>query len=159
IYVDGSQTPTVFNVTAGTGVDVASTDATSTNYLALGLPSTTQRGAVDIDFFAYKPGVIVPSGFNDLLHFVMPPGNQAVLEGETATFSADVAGTPPYQYQWYKNGVPLSDATNAAYTTAPLTATDQNSQFVVVVTNPCGSLTNDPPALLQLLTRPVLTAI
>src|SRR5262249_20893321 len=120
IYVDGSQTPTVFNVTAGTGADVASTDPTSTNYLALGLPSTVQRGAVDIDFFAYKPGVILPAGFNDLLRFVTPPANQAVLEGQTATFSVDVAGTPPYAYQWYKDAVALGDATNATYTTAPL---------------------------------------
>src|SRR4029079_12964741 len=42
IYVDGSSTPTVFNVTAGSG-----TEGPSTNYLALGLPSTPERGAFD----------------------------------------------------------------------------------------------------------------
>ena len=49
IYVDGSLSPTVFNLTGGSG-----TEGPFTNYLAMGLPSTPERGAMDIDFFAYR---------------------------------------------------------------------------------------------------------
>src|ERR1051326_5873619 len=49
IYMDGDKTANVFNVTAGTG-----SDGPAANYLALGLPSTPQRGAVDVDFFGYN---------------------------------------------------------------------------------------------------------
>ena len=54
IYADGSLTPTVFNVTAGSGTDF------SGGYLGLGLGSTPQSGAVDVDFFSYKAGVLAP---------------------------------------------------------------------------------------------------
>jgi hypothetical protein len=56
IYMDGSVTPTVFNVTAGTGNDY------DVSYMGLGLGSTGQAGAIDVDFFAYKPGIVFPPG-------------------------------------------------------------------------------------------------
>jgi uncharacterized repeat protein (TIGR01451 family) len=157
IYLDGSLTPTVFNVTAGTGSDSSTSDTNLTNYLALGLPSTPQRGAVDLDFFGYKPGVILPAGFNDPLGFAFQPADQTVAAGRMATFTCGVTGTPPYFFQWYQNGAPISDATNASHTTAPMTAADEGTLFTVVVTNDCGAITSSPPAVLRLLTPPVIT--
>jgi hypothetical protein len=56
IYVDGSLDPDVFYVTAGDGDDY------SDSYIAMGVGSTPQSGAIDIDFFGYKPGVYPPDG-------------------------------------------------------------------------------------------------
>jgi hypothetical protein len=55
VYVDGSTTASSFLVTAGTGSDYA------LSYLALGLGATPQQGAIDVDFYAYKEGIHVPS--------------------------------------------------------------------------------------------------
>jgi hypothetical protein len=55
IYVDGSTTPTSFNVTAGTG------NESTANYLAMGLNNSAGEGCVDIDFFSYKQGVLTPT--------------------------------------------------------------------------------------------------
>jgi hypothetical protein len=54
IYMDGSLMPAGFNVTAGNGADY--TDS----YIAMGVGSTAQSGALDIDFFSYKSGVHSP---------------------------------------------------------------------------------------------------
>jgi len=56
IYVDGSMEPEVFYVTAGDGDDY------SDSYVAMGVGATPQSGAIDIDFFAYRPGVVPPDG-------------------------------------------------------------------------------------------------
>jgi hypothetical protein len=54
IYLDGSLEPEVFYVTAGDGDDY------SDSYIAMGVGATPQSGAIDIDFFAYHPGVVRP---------------------------------------------------------------------------------------------------
>jgi uncharacterized repeat protein (TIGR01451 family) len=151
VYTDGSTTATVFNVTAGSGLD-----APFSSYLALGLPSTGQRGAFDVDFFAYKPGVVLPAGLADPVRIVAQPTNQLVAVGQAASFGVDVTGTPPFAFQWYRNGVSLTDATNAIYTTAPVTPGDADAQFVVTATNLFGMVTSAPPAVLSLLAPPTI---
>lgn len=56
IYVDGELTPHEFIVTAGGGNDYD--DA----YVAMEVGATPQSGAIDIDFFAYKEGIVLPRG-------------------------------------------------------------------------------------------------
>lgn len=55
VYADGSLVPVVFHVTAGTAWDYA-----DISYLAMGTLSTTQAGAIDIDFVSWKSGVAAP---------------------------------------------------------------------------------------------------
>jgi uncharacterized repeat protein (TIGR01451 family) len=153
IYVDGSTTPTAFNVTGGSGLD-----APYTNYIAMGLPSTGQRGAFDVDFFAYKAGVIVPSGLAEPVRIITQPTNQLVSQGQTASFKVEVTGTPPFAYQWYRDGSLIIDATNATYTTDPATISDNGAQFVVIVTNLYGAATSAPPAVLALLLPPTIVS-
>ncbi len=57
IYMDGSLTPRVFNITAGNGDDYA-----GISYLAIGMTATPQNSALDIDFVAYQFGAAFPSG-------------------------------------------------------------------------------------------------
>lgn len=153
IYMDGSKTATAFDVTAGSG-----SDAPYTNYLAMGLPSTGQRGAFDVDFMGYKPGVIAPSGLADPVEIVKQPASQMAAEGQSASFSVEVIGTAPFGYQWYRDGVAIADATNAVYTTAPATASDDGAQFVVAVSNLCGVVTSAPPAVLSFVTPPTIVS-
>jgi len=54
VYVDGSSTPTELHVTSGTGNDY------NDSYISFGTGSTDQSGAIDMDFFAYKPGLYAP---------------------------------------------------------------------------------------------------
>src|SRR5882757_11186249 len=53
-----------------------------------------------------------------------PPSSQTVAPGQTATFSADVAGSAPLTYQWQRNNAVISGATAANYTTPPVTMAD-----------------------------------
>ncbi len=84
LYADGDLNPTVFDVTAGTA------DAfQGLSYIALGLGSTSDSGAFDVDFFGWKNGV----------HSATPdfPVDPAVIVNDAAAnvsyFSADVGGT------------------------------------------------------------------
>src|SRR5436190_442922 len=71
------------------------------------------------------------------------PANKTVNPGETATFSVTATGRAPLRYQWRKNGVNITGATSASYTTPPTTAADNGSLFSVVVSNSAGSATSN----------------
>ncbi len=152
VYVDGALTPAVFNVTAGTGVD-----GPATNYLALGMGSTAQRGAVDVDFFGYRAGVVLPAAFNQPAGISAAPVSQFVAQGQLATFQVGVTGTPPYSFQWYRNGALIAGATNASYTAGPVAAGDDGASFVVAVANEFNTVTSSPPAQIRLASAPVIT--
>jgi hypothetical protein len=55
IYLDGSSVPNDFIVTAGNGNDY------NDSYIAMGLGNTAQSGAIDVDYFSYKPGLFPPA--------------------------------------------------------------------------------------------------
>ncbi|HWD18888.1 MAG TPA: immunoglobulin domain-containing protein [Verrucomicrobiae bacterium] len=79
-----------------------------------------------------------------------PPLDTSVLVGKSATLSVTAGGAAPLAYQWYKNGVPIAKATKSTLAFAPARFTDSGS-FTVVVSNPIGRITNDPPAILTAL--------
>jgi Immunoglobulin domain/Immunoglobulin I-set domain len=70
------------------------------------------------------------------------PASQTVSAGQSATFTVAASGTAPLTYQWRKNGVNISGATSASYTTPATTAVDDGAKFDVVVTNAMGSATS-----------------
>lgn len=72
---------------------------------------------------------------------VNQPVSQTVFAQDAVTFSVSAAGAIPYSYQWRKNGVNITGATNSSYTIASATAADAAS-YTVVVTNPIGSVTS-----------------
>ena len=69
------------------------------------------------------------------------PANQTVNTGQTATFTVAATGTA-LMYQWERGGAAIAGATNASYTTAPTTISDNAAAFSVVITNPGGSVTS-----------------
>ncbi len=75
------------------------------------------------------------------------PASQTVTAGQTATFSVVAAGTAPLTYQWRKNGVNISGATAAGYTSPATTTADSGSTFSVVVNNTAGTATSTSATL------------
>ena len=102
IYLDGSSTPTTFNITAGNGDEGTSFNAT--NFLAFGLNNSAGRGGLDVDFFAYKQGVIAPAGANQLqiarqannviVSWPASCGNNFVLEESPSLQPGSIVWTP-----------------------------------------------------------------
>jgi hypothetical protein len=85
------------------------------------------------------------------------PSNQAVNEGQTATFSIAATGNPAPTYQWRKNGTNISGATSTSYTTPVTVAGDNGALFSCVVTNTVGSVTSNNATLTVYLLSPVIT--
>jgi hypothetical protein len=75
------------------------------------------------------------------------PQEQTVTVGATATFTVAATGTAPLSYQWYRNTVAISGATNASYTTAATVSGDNGASFTVTVTNAAGSQTSNAAIL------------
>jgi hypothetical protein len=71
------------------------------------------------------------------------PADQTVRAGQRARFSVTATGTAPLHYQWTKNGVNITGATKASYTTPPTTAGDNGALFAVTVSNLAGSVTSN----------------
>ena len=70
------------------------------------------------------------------------PAGQSVEQGNNAAFSVTASGTTPFTYQWRRNSVAISEATNTSYTITNASTNDSGAVFSVVVTNPAGSATS-----------------
>ncbi|MGA9291264.1 MAG: immunoglobulin domain-containing protein, partial [Ignavibacteriaceae bacterium] len=66
------------------------------------------------------------------------PSWQGVIEGQTATFSVIATGDT-LTYQWYKNGIAITGATDSIYTTPATALADSGSLFSVKIVNNHGS--------------------
>jgi hypothetical protein len=86
------------------------------------------------------------------------PTSQTATAGQTATFNVVATGTAPLSYQWRKNGVAISGAISAGYTTPATTSSDNGAQFIVLVSNTVGSVTSSA-ATLTVNTAPVAPSI
>ena len=74
------------------------------------------------------------------------PVSQIVVEGDGVIFSAAASGTPQPDYQWRKNGVDLSGATDSSYRISRTTSGDAGS-YTFIATNRAGSVTSNPVTL------------
>ncbi len=64
--------------------------------------------------------------------------------GQLLELKATVTGTPPFTYQWRKDGSPIAGATWAIYTIPYLNPSDGGHLYDVVVTNASGAATAPP---------------
>jgi PKD repeat protein len=56
------------------------------------------------------------------LSVTISPMSASILPGQPVTFTSNVSGGyPPYSYQWYLNGNPVSGATSSSWTFTPTT--------------------------------------
>src|SRR5262249_24584691 len=82
------------------------------------------------------------------------PASQTVSAWQSPSFTVVATGLPLY-YQWRKDGGGLAGATSPSYS-LPLAHTNQSgSRYTVVVSNPAGSVTSAPPAILSVNTTAV----
>ena len=81
-------------------------------------------------------------GSSQPLTILQHPSNQTVTVGQTATFSVAAVGAVPITYQWQKNAQPIPGATGLTYTTPPTVASDDSSQFQVVISHSASHVTS-----------------
>lgn len=93
------------------------------------------------------------------------PQSANTLDGSTAQVSVSAGGTPPFSYQWRRNGTAIAGATAATYTTPALTLADSGAAFTVVVSNSAGSVTSNAatitvnPQLVALTAQPASASV
>jgi hypothetical protein len=73
---------------------------------------------------------------------VTQPASATVDEGTPVSFSVEPDGTPPYTYQWRKNGANIDGATGQTYSIPFASFADNGAKFSVVVTGAQGSVTS-----------------
>jgi len=76
------------------------------------------------------------------------PTAQVVTVPATATFSVAASGFPAPTYQWNLNGVAITGATGASYTTPATTAAMNGGSYTVTVGNGIGSPVTSGPVVL-----------
>ncbi len=75
------------------------------------------------------------------------PESVKVAVGQSATLTAQATALPAPSYQWFKNGAPISGATNATLKLSNLSAADAGA-YTVTATNASGSATSSAAALM-----------
>jgi hypothetical protein len=85
---------------------------------------------------------------------IQPPASQTVALGGNVAFQAVVGGSPPFTYQWWRNGTNLPTGTSATLVLTNVQWIDDGAFFVVVVANGAGVVTSSPPATLTVLEPP-----
>ncbi len=82
--------------------------------------------------------------------------------GDLGTLSVEAGGTPPFFYQWYKDGAPLANGTNATFSVTNARYTNSGI-YSVVVSNPVASITSSNAPLAvggpRVLQNPGATAV
>jgi predicted AlkP superfamily pyrophosphatase or phosphodiesterase len=96
---------------------------------------------------------------HSLPNIISQPTTQSVYLGQPATFTVVASEIPAVTYQWYKNGIIVSEATSASYTTPAASLSDNGTRFSVVVTNVVGSVTSRPATWLVNATTPTSLVI
>jgi hypothetical protein len=81
------------------------------------------------------------------------PNSISLQPGMTAAFRVEVSGAPPFLYQWRRDGIDLSNATNAVLTLNNVQLS-QRGAYTVQITNPFGTV-ESLPADLTILIMPL----
>jgi acid phosphatase len=143
-------------LTLGGAASATTTADSLGSYTFVGIPNGTYTIVPSHTGFTFTPSSqtatvsganVTGVNFTDTVASAAPtitaqPANQTVTAGQTATFTVVAAGTAPLAYQWQKNGVNVSGATAASYTTAATTTADSGTTFRVVVSNTAGTVTS-----------------
>jgi len=95
---------------------------------------------VDVVFSAPSSGQVAPT-------ITTQPASQTVTAGQPAMFTVAASGTAPLSYQWQRNGINITGANSASYTTPATTTADSGATFQVVVGNTAGTATSKAATL------------
>lgn len=119
-------------------------------YLVIGTGATTTMRANEFAFIGWVDGAPAAP------MITQPPQSQNVPADSSVMFTVGVTGSPAPTYQWLKNGVAITGATNPVLSLANLQAGDAGS-YSVAVTNASGSVTSNRAVLV--VTSPALTIL
>ncbi|HYF52050.1 MAG TPA: PQQ-dependent sugar dehydrogenase [Planctomycetota bacterium] len=98
----------------------------------------------------YSPAV-VPT-------IVEQPSPTTVFTGDAATFSVVVTGAEPMNYQWQRDGQPITGANSSTLVLENVQLSDSGASFHCVISNAYGSATSDGATLTAVENQsPVLT--
>jgi hypothetical protein len=101
-----------------------------------------------IDSSAPIPGQFLSSDrTNGPVQISRQPQSITVPERGSGSFSVMADGTPPYTFQWRKEGADILDATSLTYTVSNVTMADNGAKFSVVVTGGEGTATSQDAVL------------
>jgi pectate lyase len=89
--------------------------------------------------------------------FTTEPVSTIALTGGTASFSALANGTAPINYQWNKNGVPISGATSSTLNLTNVQVADAGN-YSVTASNSVSSTNSDTVILTVTMTVPVVNS-
>ena len=84
------------------------------------------------------------------------PANTTVTQGNTTTFTVTASGTAPLNFQWLKNGAPISGASSNVLTLTAVTTNDATG-YSVVITNIVGNVTSSSATLTVLVPPTIVT--
>jgi hypothetical protein len=79
---------------------------------------------------------------------VTQPASMTADEGKAASFKVVADGTPPYTFQWRKNGADIDGATTDSYSISRTARADNGAKFSVVVTGAQGAAVTSAEATL-----------
>ena len=75
------------------------------------------------------------------IRLLNPLSDQVLSRGSTVAWSVTALGIPPFAYQWWKDGVPLADATNSRLSLTARTFAD-SGKYWLTVSNSAGAVTS-----------------
>jgi predicted esterase len=84
--------------------------------------------------------------------FLVRPQNSSALLGDSASFSAEVTGTPPFLFNWRRNGRPFTNllrAANFCILSIPVVDNTHLASYTVTVTNLAGTSLASPAVRLS----------
>jgi hypothetical protein len=98
---------------------------------------------------------------NDPVSITAQSGSQTVCGGASLNFSLTTSGTAPITYQWYKDNVAISSATNNSLSLSSVDTSDA-ATYYAIATNACNSVqsnimnltVNESPTI---ITQPIST--
>lgn len=120
------------------------TGATNASYSIASAQESDEGSYVCVVSNIYKTEVSLPAGLsvNNPVAIVSQPTSRTLPIYGTLNVSVTATGSPPLSYQWRKNGVNISGATQASYSKVSVTGVD-NGGYDCVVRNAVNTVTSN----------------
>jgi len=122
--ISGSQTSTL---------TISNTQAADAGYYCI-IASNTGGTQTNCMYLSQVGGPAPP--------IIIGPSSQTVTQGNTATFSASVSGTPTPTIQWQQNGISIPEATIATLVLTNVQASQDGDIYSIIASNSVAAATN-----------------
>jgi hypothetical protein len=115
-------------------------------------PASGYEGLDDFQYRAHDGTASSQAAIVNLIVLCPPsielqPSNQVIYAGQHTSFAARATGSTPMQYQWYRNDIPISEATNKVLVVSNALPEWSGDRFVMVAQNAGASTTSSVAVL------------